>query len=118
MAEDNEQTFKKEGYKPKESPKDRRFRRGKGKKARRRHPVRGTKFIGNTEDLGEHVYDIGYNQSDQYTTTTREISHHVGHTYKNGADVKRSIDGLTQLLLAIPVDHVYPDKTTQAKLSP
>ena len=78
--------------------------------------MRGTKFIGNTEDLGDHIYDIGYNQSDQYTTTTREISHHVGRTYKNGADVERSIDGLTPLVLDIPVDPVYPDESNLSKV--
>ena len=109
MAETEDTTPPPTTFKKKESPRDRRFRRGKGKKARRNPLARGPKFTGDTEDLKDHVYDVGYNQSDQYTTTTREISHHVGRSYKNGADVKRSIDGLRPMVIPIPPDPVHPD---------
>ena len=55
------------------------------------------------------MFDLGYNQSDQYTTTIKEISQHVAKTYKNGTDVKQSIDNMTPLVIDMPLDPVYPD---------
>ena len=71
-----------------EPPRDRKYRRGKGKQSRRKSVTKSPRYTGITDELKDHVFDIGYNQCDQYTTTVREISHHVGRTYKNGADVK------------------------------
>ena len=109
MSETKQDSPVKRETKPRESPKDKRYRRGRGKKSRRQPALKTPKYTGDTEELKGHVFDLGYNQSDQCTTTTREISHHVGKTYKYGADVKRSIDSLTQLVLQVPTDPVYPD---------
>ena len=75
-----------------ESPRSRRLRRGSGKR-QRRQPYK-ERFEGATEDLKKHVYDLNYNQCEQYNKTTKKIAEHVGITYKNGADVRVSIEKL------------------------
>ena len=62
---------------PRETPKERRYRRGRGKKTRRQQAPKTPKYTGDTEDLKGNVFDLGYNQSDQYTTTVRELSQYV-----------------------------------------
>ena len=109
MIEVKEKGSPKRETKARVSPQEKRRRRGRGRNSRRQPAQRTPKYTGDTDDLKGHIYDIGYNQSDQYTTTTREIAHHVGRTYKHGADVKRSIDELTQLSLQVPTDPVHPD---------
>ena len=63
-----------------ETSKDRRARRGKGKKPRRADTgaTRITKFMGSTEALKDYNYDLCYNMGDQYTKTTRAIAEYVG----------------------------------------
>ena len=104
----------KQETKIRESPKERRYRRGKGKKQRRQTAPRSPKYTGSEEELKGHVFDLGYNQSYQYTTTVKEISQHVAKTYKNGSDVKKSIDNMAHLIIDMPLDPVYldPDDTS------
>ena len=109
MPESTVESPVKRETKTRESPKERQYRRGKGKKSRRPPAPRTHKYTGDEEVLKGHVFDIGYNQSDQYTTTIREISQHVAKTYKNGSDVKKSIDTMEHLTLDMPTDPVYPD---------
>ena len=68
----------------KESPHDRRSRRGKGKRQRRGQPPtkRAPKFTGKTEGLKAFLYDLGYSQADMYTETTRKIAEYCGREYK------------------------------------
>lgn len=109
MSEVKLESLVKKETKPRESLKEQRYHRGRDKKNRRQPASRTPKYTGNTEDLKGHVFDLGYNQSDQYTATIREISQYVGKNYKYGADVKISIDSLTELTLVMPTDPIYPD---------
>ena len=65
---------------PSETSKERRNRRGKGKKARRTKWLTfcKPKFSGHTKELKDEGYDLTYNISDQYTTKTRAIAEYVG----------------------------------------
>ena len=83
-----------------ENPRERRFRRGSGKKQRRSPPVQ-QRFEGATEALKGHYYDMGYNRSEQFNKTTKAICNYVGTTYRNGADVRVSIESLTTLIIPI-----------------
>ena len=50
------------------------------------------KFTGLEDALGDYTYTLGHIQAENFATTTKAISNYVGKTYKNGGDVKRSID--------------------------
>ena len=65
---------------------------------------RSNKFEGSQPDLKGHVYHIGYNQADIFAKTTKEIGLFTGKTYKNGGDVKRSIDQLDAINTPVPSD--------------
>jgi len=97
---------------PSKMSKERRECHGKGKKYRRDN--KGTtfmevRFTGHTDEFKNAIYDITYNMSDQYTTTTRAIAEHVGRAYKNGSIVKSSIEELTVMALDVPRDPVLPN---------
>ena len=58
--------------------KERRSRRARGKEPRRTlTSVAKTKFIGSTNVLKDHVYDLGYTTSDQYTSTAIVITEYA-----------------------------------------
>ena len=61
---------------------------GQAHDSRRRKP----RFLGFESGIEEHTYIIGNNQSERFILTTKAISNHVRRTYKNGGDVKRSVD--------------------------
>ena len=65
-----------------ESLREKRFRRGKGKRPRRNlitsNLKRAPKFTGGTESLKDHIYDLGYSQADMYTETTKKIAEYCG----------------------------------------
>jgi hypothetical protein len=63
------------------------------------------KFIGKEESLGdEYVYQHtdGREASDQYASTTDEIIRYTSTSYKNGADVGRSLAEGIKLVIATP----------------
>ena len=62
-----------------ENPRQRRFRRGSGKK-NGRQPYTKAKFEGVTEAVKDYTYDICYNQIENYTATTNAISEHIDIT--------------------------------------
>ena len=62
------------------------------------------KFRGTEEALRGHTYTLAPNRTEVWTRTTREIADYVGRTYKNGGDVKRSIDKLKQVEIPPPRD--------------
>ena len=63
-----------------------------------------SKFNGTEEALRGHTYTLAPNRTEVWTRTTREIADYVGRTYKNGGDVKTSIDKLKQVEIPPPRD--------------
>ena len=61
-------------------------------------------FNGATENLTGNILDISYNQIEMYNATIKIIGEHVGITYKNGADVRSSIEQLEELNIEIDKD--------------
>ena len=90
-----------------ESPRARRIRRGTGKK-QRRYPQQ-EKFEGMTEALKGHYYDMGYNRSEQFNKTTKAICNYTGTRFKNGADVRVSIEAME--VLNIPISDIQDNPT-------
>ena len=84
-----------------ESSRDRRFRRGKGKRPSRDPPTsnlkRFPKFTGEIESLKDHIYDLGYSQSNIYTEITKKIAEYCDRNYTNRAGVNILIEELTTL---------------------
>ena len=87
-----------------ESPRNRRFRRGGGKRHRRQAPK--ARFEGATADFKSNYFDTNNNQSEQYNKTIKAICEYVGITYKNGADVRVSIEQLTIVDIVIPEEPI------------
>merc|ERR1740124_1937744 len=90
--------------KTRENPRNRRPYKVKGKRHSRKLSgvvKRSPKFTEETESLKTYVYDLGYSQVDIYTDTTHKIAEYCDQVYKNGVDVKRSIEELHVLLLDI-----------------
>ena len=65
---------------------------------------RKQRFLGPESEIEEHTYTLGNNQRERFVATTKAISNHVGRTYKNGGDVKRSIDQLRGTIIPPPAD--------------
>ena len=65
---------------------------------------RKNKFEGSEPELKGNVFRLGYNQADIFAETKKEIGLFTGKTYKNGGDVKRSVDQLEAITIPIPVD--------------
>jgi len=56
-------------------------------------------------ELKGHIYDASdARQSDQFIKTTREISEHVGRTYKYGGDICLAVQNLSLPTIAQPED--------------
>ena len=98
---------------PKEDPRERILHRGDRKSLRRINPQissrRDQQFTGETNDLKDRIYDIGYSQADTYTRITKKIAEYCGRKYNNEVDVKKSIEELTPLVLDLPADQVESD---------
>jgi len=63
------------------------------------------KLEGRWADLKGHIYDTSdARQSDQFIKTTREISEHVGRTYKYGGDIRLAVENLSLPTIAQPAD--------------
>ena len=69
-----------------------------------RTPRRSTRYEGAEPSLGNHVYALGYTQHEAFNRTTKEIGEHVGRTYKNGGDMKRTIDAMEKVNIRQPED--------------
>ena len=84
---------------------------GKSKKNRRQiNPtLKEPKFESHTDEIKDNIYDLNYNMSDQYTTTTQAIYEHVGRICKNGAAVRTSIEQPTTLVIVLPTDPIAPN---------
>ena len=89
-----------------ESPRDRRFRRGTSKRQRRRPPA--VRFEGATTELKSNSFHINYNQAKQYNKTIKSLCEYVCIRYKNGADVRVSIDNLQEIVPDIPEEPSNP----------
>ena len=73
---------------------------GQAHDPRRRKP----RFLGSESGIEEYTYTLGNNQSEKFISTRKAISNHVGRTYKNGGDVKRSVDQLRIITILPPAD--------------
>ena len=61
------------------------------------------KFKGNCNELQGSVFDCSdYKQADNFVTTLKRISEHIGATYKHGGDIRSSILNESRVVLAIP----------------
>jgi hypothetical protein len=79
--------------------------------------VKQPKFEGKNEDLKGHVYDCSdARQSDVYVKTTKEISKHIGSTFKYGSDVRLAIENLVLPILAEPADPAATASKTQLRI--
>ena len=62
------------------------------------------KFTGRESELDGKVFTVGTGlKIDQFADTLREIAMFVGRTYKQGSDVKRTLEYLTEFALTEPV---------------
>ena len=56
-------------------------------------------------DFKGHIYDtLDARQSDQFIKTTRNISEHVGRTYKYGGDIHLVVENLSLPTIAQPAN--------------
>ena len=93
--------------------------RGDKRRALRRTNKNGAympKFRGTEEALRGYTYTLAPNHTEVWTRTTREIADYVDRTYKNGGDVKRSIDKLKQV--DIPPSRDLPVATPAVLAAP
>ena len=70
----------------------------------RQEVQRRSRFQGHEEGLEGHTYTLGPQQSERFMVTTKALSNYVGRTFKNGGDVKRSVDQLRVIDLLPPED--------------
>ena len=77
----------------------------------RQDTQRRTRFQGHEEGLEDHTYTLGPQQSERFMVTTKALSNHVGRTFKNGGDVKRSVDQLRMMNIPHPrvLSQVIPE---------
>ena len=63
-----------------------------------------TKFDGRCEDLKGHVYDNndGRVAADVYTRTTKEIADYVGQKYRQGGDIRSTIQNMRRRTFTRP----------------
>ena len=52
---------------------------------------------------------MGYNRNKKYNKTTKAVCNYVGNKYKNGADIRVSIEAME--VLDIPINDVQVDAT-------
>eukprot|EP00978_Attheya_sp_CCMP212_P010735 scaffold26100_cov31-Attheya_sp.AAC.7 len=65
--------------------------------------VRQTGFVGKCPDMEGHIYDCtNSRQSNMYTRTSNEIAEYVGMNYRNGGDVRLTVEMLKIPTLAMP----------------
>ena len=112
---------------PKNGARPPRFNSGRATRSQQQNQKkrRQDKFTGLEDALGDYTYTLGHLQAENFATTTKAISNYVGKTYKNGGDVKRSIDQLrtidipqpTHLHTATPRYPQTPATQTQLLLS-
>ena len=74
------------------------------------------KFTGLEEVLEDHTYTLGYLRAEYFATTRKAISSYVRKTYKNGGNVKRSIDPL--YVIDIPQPSNLKTATPKAPADP
>ena len=78
---------------------------GKGKTPRRnmgylnwQAAVTTAKFVGKSESLEKHIYDIGVtNQTQLFSNTMKEIAEYAGRTLKESQDIRLAIKKLKML---------------------
>ena len=57
------------------------------------------------EELRSQYYDCSsYKEAERYITTTKMISQHVGRTFKDGGDIRATIDNMVRYVIPLPVD--------------
>ena len=76
----------------------------KKRKNTQKFASRTPKFEGSEANLKGMVYTLGFAQGEMFTKTTRDISLYVGKTYKNGGDIKKTIDKLELIDIPPPAD--------------
>ena len=77
--------------------------------------ITGDGFVGGIAELQAHFYDCATNrQADQYVNTTKQIVEHIGRTYKNGGDIRATLDegALFQILKPEDPSDGYQDLLT------
>ncbi len=63
------------------------------------------KFKRNCEELQGHTFDCsGYKQADKYVTTIKRIAEHVGAEYKQGGDIRSTIENEQKFAIPMPTD--------------
>ena len=68
------------------------------------------KFQGACEALKGHTFDCSdHHQADRYATTLKKLSEHVGATFKNGGDVRASIEVEAKFWIPLPPAPTAPN---------
>ena len=71
---------------------------------RTRNQRKPTNFEGSESKLDSHTYTLGYTQHEEFNRTTKKIADYVGRTYRNGGDIKRTIDAMEKINIPLPAD--------------
>ena len=72
-------------------------------------PVYG-KYKGNCVELSGYVFDCSdLRQADKYVTNIKRIAEYVGAEYKQGGDIRSTIENEVQLIIPVPVEPAAAD---------
>ena len=66
-------------------------------------PLSSNKFLGETEELHGHIYDINTTrQSEMFTNTTKKVANYAGRTCKEPKDISLAIEELKDATFTMP----------------
>lgn len=69
------------------------------------HTATTSNVAGGLDELANNYYDCSrYKQVDKFVSTTKAVKEHVGRTYKNGGDVRATLDLMSVFTILIPTD--------------
>ena len=95
---------------PKFEVQKRRYQNKTNKRPAATRPEKIT-FSGLTEDLNDHIYDVGtIFQANQFTATTKDLENYAGCKCKDIQDIKISIESQKDVVTQIPSLREYTDK--------
>ena len=93
------------GGKQRGSSEKKSYRGGHGTK--KTGAVSSSKFKGNCIELTDHIFDCSdYKQADKYVTNIKRIAEYVGSEYKNGGDIRSTLENKIEITIGIPIDPV------------
>jgi hypothetical protein len=83
-----------------------------GRGSQKTSPATG-KFKGNCAELSGYVFDCAdYRQADKYMTNIKRIAEYLGAEYKQGVDIRSTIENETTFQVPVPVEPVLVTPAT------